>query len=122
MRDGDARPARLTGARALRWGWRFARDPLVASRRAFDALGPCVLLTDAVPFVRPGRVALLDVPLVLTAGAAFHRELLSDPATWRGVSLLPGGPRHSAARRLGAGLTRMTGRRHAHYRSLIAPT
>jgi cytochrome P450 len=80
------------------------------------------MLSDVVPFVRPRGVAMLGVPLVLTAGAAFHRELLSNPATWRGVSLLPGGPRHSAARRLGAGLTRMTGRRHAHYRSLIAPT
>ena len=121
MRDGDARPARLTGARALSWGWRFARDPLVASRRAFEAFGPCVVLADAVPFVRPGRVVLLDVPLVLTAGAAFHRELLSDPVTWRGVSLLPGGPKHSAARRMSAGLTRTTGSRHAHYRKLLGP-
>jgi cytochrome P450 len=80
-----------------------------------------VMLANAVPFVRPRGVAMLGVPLVLTAGAAFHRELLSDPATWRGVSLLPGGPRGSAARRIGAGLTRMTGRRHAHYRSVIAP-
>src|SRR5689334_8065706 len=117
----QASPVRLTGPRALRWAARFARDPLVASRQCFERFGSFVMLSDAVPFVRPRGVAMLSVPLVLTAGAAFHRELLSSPATWRGVSLLPGGPRHSAARRLGAGLTRMTGRRHAHYRSLIAP-
>lgn len=116
-----ALPVRLTGPAALRWSWQFARDPLMATRRCFDAFGAFVVLAEAVPFVRLRRVALLGVPLVLTAGAAFHRELLSDPATWRGVSLLPGGPRHSAARRMSAGLTRMTGRRHAHYRSLIAP-
>jgi cytochrome P450 len=118
----QASPVRLTGANALRWGVRFARDPLVATRQCFERFGGFVMLSDVVPFVRPRGVAMLGVPLVLTAGAAFHRELLSNPATWRGVSLLPGGPRHSAARRLGAGLTRMTGRRHAHYRSLIAPT
>lgn len=116
-----ASPVRLTGPTALRWGWRFTRDPLMATRRCFDAFGAFVELAEALPFVRPRGVALLGVPLVLTAGAAFHRELLSDPATWRGVSLLPGGPRHSAARRMSAGLTRMTGRRHAHYRSLIGP-
>ena len=117
-----APPARITGPAALRWGARFARDPLVATRQCFERFGDFVLLSDALPFVRPRGVAMLGVPLVLTAGAAFHRELLSNPATWRGVSLLPGGPRQSAARRLGAGLTRMTGRRHAHYRSLITPT
>ena len=114
-------PVRLTGPAALRWGARFARDPLVATRQCYERFGSFVMLSDVVPFVRPRGVAMLSVPLVLTAGAAFHRELLSNPATWRGVSLLPGGPRHSSARRLGAGLTRMTGRRHAYYRSLIAP-
>jgi len=116
-----ATPVRLTGPAALRWGLRLAREPLMATRQCFEAHGGFVMLADAVPFVRPRSVALLGVPLVLTAGAAFHGELLSDPATWRGVSLLPGGPRHSAARRIGAGLTRMTGRRHTYYRSLIGP-
>jgi cytochrome P450 len=116
-----ATPVRLTGPTALRWGLRLAREPLMATRQCFEAHGGFVMLADALPFVRPRGVALLGVPLVLTAGAAFHGELLSDPATWRGVSLLPGGPRHSAARRIGAGLTRMTGRRHTYYRSLIGP-
>jgi cytochrome P450 len=116
-----ATPVRLTGPAALRWGLRLAREPLMATRQCFEAHGGFVMLADALPFVRPRSVALLGVPLVLTAGAAFHGELLSDPATWRGVSLLPGGPRHSAARRIGAGLTRMTGRRHTYYRSLIGP-
>ena len=120
-RTDDATPVRLTGPAALRWGVRFARDPLVATRQCFEQFGSFVMLSDVLPFVRPRGVAMLSVPLVLTAGAAFHRELLSNPATWRGVSLLPGGPRHSSARRLGAGLTRMTGRRHAYYRGLIAP-
>jgi len=120
-RIDHASPVRLTGSAALRWGLRFARDPLMATRQCFEAHGGFVMLTDAVPFVRPRGVAMLGVPLVLTAGAAFHGELLSDPGTWRGVSLLPGGPRHSAARRIGAGLTRMTGRRHAYCRSLIGP-
>ena len=120
-RIDHASPVRLTGPAALRWGLRFARDPLMATRQCFEAHGGFVMLTDALPFVRPRGVAMLGVPLVLTAGAAFHGELLSDPGTWRGVSLLPGGPRHSAARRIGAGLTRMTGRRHAYCRSLIGP-
>src|SRR5215831_20751449 len=121
MAETAARPVRLTGFRAARWAWRFARDPLVAARDAFDAFGPFLVLAAAVPLTRPRRTVLLDVPLVLTAGPAFNRELLSDPATWRGVSLLPGGPRNSAARRISQGLTRVTGERHVQYRRLLAP-
>jgi cytochrome P450 len=119
--DTTVTPFRLTGLTALRWGWRFARDPLIATRRSLDAFGPFVILTEALPFIRPARAVMLGVPLVLTVGAAFYRELLSDPATWRGVSLLPGGPKKSAARRMSPGLTRMTGYQHAHYRKLLLP-
>ena len=123
--DATPTPVRLTGLTALRWAWRFARDPLMATRHSFDAFGPFVMLAEALPFtppfIKPHRAILLSAPLVFTAGAAFHRELLSDPATWRGVSLLPGGPRNSAARRLSSGLTRTTGYRHAHYRKLLTP-
>jgi cytochrome P450 len=112
-------PVRWTGTRALRWGWRFARDPLVTTRRIFEAAGPFVILAEGLPIIRPARAVMLGVPLVLTAGSQFHQELLSNPALWRGASLLPGGPRGSAARRMSAGLTRSTGDRHAHYRKLL---
>jgi cytochrome P450 len=114
-------PIRVTGLTAWRWALRFGLDPLMATRRAFAAFGSFVVLAEALPFVRRPRAVLVNVPLVLTAGAAFNRELLSDPETWRGVSLLPGGPRNSAARRLSQGLTRTTGHQHAHYRHLVAP-
>jgi cytochrome P450 len=97
----------------------------MTTRRCLDAFGPFVTLEEVLPFtptfIRSARPVLLRVPLVLSAGAAFHRELLSDPTTWRGVSLLPGGPRNSAARRMSLGLTRMTGHAHAYYRKLLAP-
>lgn len=114
-------PVRVTGLAAWRWALRFGLDPLMATRRALAEFGSFVVLAEALPFVSRPRAVVLNVPLVLTAGAAFSRELLSDPQTWRGVSLLPGGPRHSAARRLAQGLTRTTGREHAHYRNLVAP-
>ncbi len=119
--DAAVEPARLTGLTALRWGWRFARDPLIATSRAFAALGPFVILEEALPLVRPRRIILLSVPLVLTAGAPFNSELLSAPDKWRGTSLLPGGPRGSAARRMNAGLTRLTGEQHTRYRKLLLP-
>ena len=118
--SATAAPVRLRGIAALRWGLRLLRDPLAAARGCYEAFGPFVVLTDALPFYRRPRTALFGVPLVLTAGAAFHREILEDPATWRSVSLMPGGPRHSAARRMTEGLMRMTGPRHAHYRKLLA--
>src|SRR5215470_16938886 len=114
-------PVRATGPVAWRWALQFGLDPLMATRRAHAAHGPFIVLAEALPFMRRPRAPLLNVPLVLTAGAAFNRALLSDPETWRGVSLLPGGPRNSAARRLSAGLTRTTGHQHAHYRKLVAP-
>jgi cytochrome P450 len=121
MDDLMPAPVRMTGLAALRWALRFGLDPLTATHRVFDDFGPFVVLAEALPFIRRPRAVLLSVPLVLTAGAAFNRELLSDPATWRGVSLLPGGPRNSAARRLSMGLTRTTGYQHTHYRKLVAP-
>jgi cytochrome P450 len=113
------KPVRFTGLAALRWGFAFARDPLIATRRMHDAFGPFVLLDEALPFIRPTRTVMLSVPLVFAAGAAFHAELLSDPDIWRGVSLLPGGPKDTAARRIGVGLTRLTGDQHEHYRKLV---
>lgn len=113
-------PPHLTGVAALRFGWHLARDQLLATRRVHDAHGPLVVVGNLLPFARQSRTVLLGVPLVLTAGAAFNREALNSTA-WRPVSFLPGGPRNSAARRLTENLTRMTGRRHAHYRRLITP-
>jgi cytochrome P450 len=110
----------LTGVAALRAGFNFVRDPLVEMRRLYDAYGQCVFMANALPFPRSPPVVLLNVPLILTAGAAFNLEVLNNPATWRPVSLMPGGPRNSAARRLSDGLMRMTGRRHAHYRKLVS--
>lgn len=113
-------PARLRGAATLQWALRLMRSPLVAARRCHEAFGPFVMLADALPYYGHPRVPLLDVPVVMVAGSAFHREILDDPATWRPVSLLPGGPKGSAARRMTHGLMRMTGPRHAHYRKLLA--
>src|SRR5260221_1904992 len=114
-------PVRVTGPAAWRWALRFGLDPLTATRRAHAAFGPFIVLAEALPFMRRPRAPMLNVPLVLTSGAAFNRELLSDPETWRGGSLLPRGPRHSAARRLSSGLTRTTGRQHPHDRQLQRP-
>lgn len=122
MDDLVPAPVRLSGLAAWRWALRFGLDPLTATRRVFNVFGPFVVLSETLPFIRRPRAVMLNVPLVLTAGARFNRELLSDPETWRGVSLLPGGPRNSAARRLSLGLTRTTGRQHSHYRKLIAPS
>jgi cytochrome P450 len=112
-------PVRLTGLAALRCGFAFAREPLTATQRVHAAFGPFVMLDHALPLVRTKRTVMLGAPLVLTAGAAFQTEVLSDTDTWRGVSLLPGGPRGSAARRIGSGLTRLTGDAHTHYRKLV---
>jgi cytochrome P450 len=112
-------PLRLTGPAALLWGRRFARDPLIATRRLFEQCGPFVILAEAIPFTRRARAPMLGIPLVFTAGAAFNGAVLADPEVWRGVSLLPGGPKNSAAWRMIWGLPRLTGERHAHYRKLL---
>jgi cytochrome P450 len=119
--DKPLRPLpELNGLAALRAGWQFARDPVDAMRRHYDAHGPIVVIGKALPLVSFPRIILLGAPLILTAGAALNREVLNNPAIWRSVSFLPGGPRGSAARRMNDNLARMTGRRHAHYRKLIS--
>lgn len=119
MDAATAKPVRLTGPAALAWSFRFARDPLLAMRRLFESYGPYVILAEGLPFTRRTRVTTLGIPLVFTAGAAFNAEVLADPEIWRGVSVLPGGPKNSAAWRMSWGLPRLTGDRHAYYRKLI---
>jgi cytochrome P450 len=114
-------PVRVSGFTALRYGLRFVRAPLEATRESLGRFGPLTFFGAALPFIKHKRVALLNVPLILAVGSTFNREVLSDPETWRSVSFFPGGPRNSAARRLSQGLTRLTGPRHDHYRSLITP-
>lgn len=119
MNDTSVRPVRLTGLAALRWGWRFARQPLVTTRRLFDTHGSFVVLAEGLPFIRSKHAVTLGVPLVLTAGVSFNSEIFSNTETWRSISALPGGPRGSAARRMSVGLTRLIGDEHAHYRKLL---
>jgi cytochrome P450 len=95
-------------------------DPIAAMRECERVFGQFTVLTLGLPFMANVRLVPFGVPLVLTAGALFNREVLSNPATWRGIGLLLGGPPNSAASRLSEGaLMRMRGLRHEHYRSLI---
>jgi cytochrome P450 len=114
-------PIHLTGPAAMRAGWRLLRDPITAMRQNHAEYGPLIVVSDLVPFTGAVKLATLGLPLVLAAGPAFNNEVLSNPAVWRPVGIFPGGPRNSAARRLGAGLARMNGARHAHYRRLMLP-
>jgi cytochrome P450 len=111
----------LSGAAAARVGWRLLRDPITAMRQSHAEYGPLIVVSEMLPFSGRVKLAALGLPLVLAAGPEFNNEVLSNPAVWRPVSIFPGGPKNSAARRLGAGLARMNGARHAHYRRLMLP-
>jgi cytochrome P450 len=111
----------LTGRAAARAGWRLLRDPIAAMRQNHAEHGPLIAVSDLLPFTRSVKLATLGLPLFLAAGPEFNNEVLSNPPAWRPVSIFPGGPRNSATRRLGAGLARMNGARHAHYRRLMLP-
>ena len=114
-------PARPRGAAAMRAAWRLFRDPVTGMRRNHAEHGPLITLSGLLPLSRRVKAAALGLPLIMAAGSEFNSEVLGDPAAWRPASIFPGGPRNSAARRLGAGLARMTGARHAHYRRLMLP-
>ena len=114
------KPVQVTGLRALQYALRFVLDPIATMRECDRVFGQFAVLTGALPFTANVRLVPFGVPLVLTAGAPFNREVLSNPTTWRGIGLLLGGPRNSATSRLSEGaLMRMRGLRHEHYRSLI---
>jgi cytochrome P450 len=114
-------PIHLTGPAAVRAGWRLLRDPITAMRQNHAEYGPLILVSDLLPFTGSVKLATMGLPLILAAGPEFNNEVLNNPAVWRPVGIFPGGPRNSAARRLGAGLARMNGPRHAHYRRLLVP-
>ena len=78
-------------------------------------------VAEPVPWAKKFRLAGLGLPIIVAIGPQFNREVLSNPGLWRPVGIFPGGRKNSAARRLSAGLARMTGARHAHYRRLLVP-
>lgn len=109
------RLVRLNAQDAAFWYWRFLRDPLQALIKSRAQFGPFFQLPHPRLPTRPRRTFLVGI------GSAFNSEVLANPAAWRPVSIGPGGPKNSAARRLGMGIIRMTGERHAHYRRLLLP-
>src|ERR1700722_1725555 len=114
-------PIHLRGPAAMRAGWRLLRDPITAMQQNHAEFGRLIVISDLLPFTRRVKLAALGLPLILAAGPEFNEEVLSNPAAWRPVGIFPGGPKTSAPRRLGAGLARMSGARHAHYRRLMLP-
>jgi cytochrome P450 len=106
-------PVRLTRLDIARLLGSALRDPIEATVRNHAQHGPFVVAANALPFLKNARL------VALTAAPEFNAEVLLSPAIWKTIGIFPGGPRNSAARRLGAGLSRMTGRRHAYYRKLL---
>jgi hypothetical protein len=98
-------PTKVTGLAAARIYAHFVRDPLEATIKAHANYGPFVVLSDPLPLIKLRRRDALAV------GAAFNREVLTDPATWRTIRVSPGGggPNGTSVRRLSAGIIRMSG-------------
>ena len=111
-------PALVGGLEAARFFAGFPFDPLGTAERCYRKFGPFTILTSPIRW----RKKEPKKPVIAGAiGAAFNREVLSDPATWRTVSIGPGGPAHSAARRVAVGLISMHGDTHSYYRQLLLP-
>src|SRR5262249_13053693 len=70
----------VPAGRGLRTVWRAAVDPLAAPRELYAAHGPFAVLR--LPAL--GKLnRRLNLPFVVTAGAKFNREVLTNPNTWR---------------------------------------
>src|ERR1043166_7596675 len=113
MNDTPRIPVQIPVQRTLRYALRSLHDPLGTTRDIYAAYGPFAIVRLTIPVLRNVR---FDRPILVTVGAVFNREVMANPTTWRMVTIFRGSPKNSAARRLSAGLARMTGRRHAHYR------
>jgi cytochrome P450 len=108
-------PVVLRGFDAIQSLGRFLLDPLAAVQRGHDRFGTFVIL------VSPFRLVKYQKKVVAVAiGSKFNREVLTDNLTWRPASVMPGGPKNSASRRLGIGIIRMQGREYDHYRRLLS--
>jgi hypothetical protein len=92
------RPVVVRGLTATNYLLRFGLDPLAAVRRVYEDFGPFVIVHSPLKFFKfhPFRRQVL----ALAVGPAFNLEILNDPATWRPITITPGGPRNSASRRL----------------------
>jgi cytochrome P450 len=114
-------PVLLGGLEAARYFVRAAFDPLGTVRRGHDKFGSFVILTSPIQWPINRRDTTNKPVIAIGIGPDFNREVLSDPATWRTVSIGPGGPRNSAARRVSRGLISMQGDKHKYYRQLLIP-
>jgi cytochrome P450 len=104
----------VRGLASLVFFTRFVRDPLAATRSAFDRYGPLVAFDAFAGVPRTGRTTVFAV------GAPYNRAVLGDTQTWHTGHLPTGGPPGSALYRLGENLVSLNGPRHAYYRKLLA--
>ena len=93
----------------------FARDPLVVTRRLYEAYGPHVELQ------YPNSTAARPHFLGCIADAELYRGVFADPEAWRSVNYNFRGFKNHASRRLVDGMTRFHGIRHSYYRKLMTP-
>ena len=93
----------------------FARNPLVVTRRLYEAYGPHVELQ--YPNSTPARPHFLGC----IADAELYRGVFADPEAWRSVNYNFRGFKNHASRRLVDGMTRFHGIRHTYYRKLMTP-
>jgi cytochrome P450 len=115
MLDHDKKIVQLSAQDAAIWYWLFLRYPLQALIKSREKFGPFFELPHPRFPTRPPRSFVVGI------GSTFNNEVLANPTVWRPVSIGPGGPKNTAARRLGQGLIRMTGEQHNHYRRLLLP-
>lgn len=108
-------PVRVSGLAAAPGLVRFLFDPLGALRKAHADYGSFVFMSD------PRLSLRQENKIILTAGARFNREVLTNPNVWLTSSVNPRAPRHTAAHRLRFGLVQISGKAHEYYRRLLSP-
>ena len=112
---GSDRATELGGLRAIVLVQRFFLDPLGALSSLEGSHGGFVRINLPLSFGNLPR------EVVFVAKPRQYREILGRPDIWRTVSIGAASKHHHASARLGNGIVRMRGKRHAHYRKLIVP-
>lgn len=106
-------PNQLGRIRSLPYLTGIALNPLVTTRRLHAEHGAFAILS--YPHSRRSRPQIL--PCI--ADARLYESITSTSQVWRPTNVSQHGLQHHASNRLAAGMTRMRGAQHAHYRPML---